>query len=91
MIGSIDFQAKVHYSIAYAVLYLLCIKVFAGRFHIWMLAVFFGLGILVQFADPLTEYSKNEAWDAVANASGVISVAGIISLVNQNKGVVVDH
>ena len=56
-----------------------------------MLAVFFGLGILVQFADPLTEYSKNDAWDAVANASGVISVAGIISLVNQNKGVVVDH
>ncbi|MAA54922.1 MAG: hypothetical protein CMK43_07110 [Porticoccaceae bacterium] len=52
---------------------------------------FFGLGILLQFADPLTEYSKNDAGDAVANASGVISVAGIISLVNQNKGVVVDH
>ena len=57
----------------------------------WMLAVFLGLGILVKFADPLTEYSKNDAWDAVANASGVILVAGIISLVNQNKGVVVDH
>ena len=90
MIGSIEFQGKVQYSIAYSVLYLLCIKVFAGHFHIWLLAVFLGLGILV-FADPLAEYSKNDAWDAVANASGVISVARIISLVNQNRGVVVDH
>ena len=91
MIGSIEFQAKVHHSVSYAVLYLLSIKVFAGCFNIWMLAVFFGLGILVEFAYPLTEYSKNHAWDAVANASGVILVAGIISLVNENKGVVVDH
>ena len=37
------------------------------------------------------EYSKNDAWDAAANTNGVILVAGIISLVNQNKGVVVDH
>ena len=86
-----EFQAKVHYSISYAVLYLLSIKVVAGRFHMWMLAVFLGLGILVEFAYPLMEYSKNDAWDAVANASGVILVAGIISLVKQNKGVVVDH
>ena len=57
----------------------------------WMLAVFLGLGILVEFAYPLMEYSKNDAWDAAANTNGVILVAGIISLVNQNKGVVVDH
>ena len=64
---------------------------FAGRFNIWILAVFLGLGILVEFAYPLAEYSKNDAWDGVANASGVILFAGIISLVNQNEGVVVDH
>ena len=56
-----------------------------------MLAVFLGLGILVEVVYPLMEYSKNDAWDGVANASGVILVAGIISLVNENKGVVVDH
>ena len=50
-----------------------------------------GLGILGEFPYPLTEYSKNDAWDAAANANGVILVAVIISLVNQNKGVVVDH
>ena len=84
MIRSIEFQAKVNHFISYAVLYLLCIKVLRRTFYL-------GLGILGEFPYPLTEYSKNDAWDAAANTNGVILVAGIISLVNQNKGVVVDH
>lgn len=87
MMGSIEFQDKLQHASAYAALYFLSVKAFAGRFHVWILAiVFVGLGILVEFAQSLTEYRKNDIWDALANASGVIFIAIALSLDNKIKG-----
>jgi VanZ family protein len=85
-LGSIEFQDKLQHAIAYAALYLLSIKAFAGRFHVWMLAFFFvGLGVLVEFAQSLTEYRKNDVWDALANATGVLLTAVALSLSNKTN------
>jgi len=70
-----ELQDKVGHGTVYALLFFICARAYGHRYHFAVLAlVLAGFGLSMEIAQSMTTYRQADAWDMLANTSGIVAI-----------------
>ena len=75
-----ELQDKVGHGGVYGILFFLAVQAYGHRYPLWVLGLVlaaFGLGM--EIAQSMTTYRQGDAWDMLANSSGILIVWAIFA------------